>query len=76
MIEFLAMDGYAGFVWGAYAVTGLTAAALIWWTLSARAHARARLERIQARNARDSRDPQTDLPHGDAPHASDTGHAL
>ncbi len=76
MIEFLAMNGYAGFVWTSYALTFLVIGALVWWTLAARSTARARLERLQALAARDSLKTDDDLPRGDAPDSGKTGHAL
>lgn len=76
MTEFLAMDGYAGFVWTSYALTLAVCAGLVWWTLSARAAARARLERLQALTARDSLGADDDLPRGDAPESGKTGHSL
>jgi len=46
--EFLAMGGYAAFVWSAYGLTFLGVAGLILWTARARAAAAARLSRLQA----------------------------
>jgi len=45
---FLAMDGYAAFVWPAYALTLAGVGGLIAWTVSARRAAAARLARLQA----------------------------
>ncbi|TGY89318.1 heme exporter protein CcmD [Marinicauda algicola] len=75
MIEFLAMDGYAGFVWTSYGLTALAAGGLVWWALSGRARARARLARIQASAARDSLGGEDPLARGDAPDSGKTGHA-
>jgi heme exporter protein D len=41
MSEFLAMGGYAAFVWPSYALTALTLGALAWVSGRARAAARA-----------------------------------
>lgn len=76
MIEFLAMNGYAGFVWTSYGLTALAVGGLIWWALDGRARARTRLERIQALSAKDSLHPEDSLARGDAPEAASTGYSL
>lgn len=48
MSAFLAMDGYAAFVWPAYGLTLLGVGGLVLWTLLARRAAAARLARLQA----------------------------
>jgi heme exporter protein D len=45
---FFAMDGYAAFVWPAYALTLLGVGGLVAWTVQARRAASARLARLQA----------------------------
>jgi heme exporter protein D len=40
--DFLAMGGYAGFVWGSYAVTALALAAEVFWVSGRRRAALAR----------------------------------
>jgi heme exporter protein CcmD len=45
---FFAMDGYAAFVWPAYALTVFGVGGLVAWTVSARRAAAARLARLQA----------------------------
>ncbi|MEQ8406586.1 MAG: heme exporter protein CcmD [Oceanicaulis sp.] len=48
MSAFFAMDGYAAFVWPAYALTLLGVGGLVLWTVRARRAAAARLARLQA----------------------------
>ena len=48
MSAFFAMDGYAAFVWPAYALTLLGVGGLVLWTVRARQAAAARLARLQA----------------------------
>ena len=52
MAKFLAMGGYAAFVWPAYAVTLLGLAGAVALTLSAYTRAKARLENLAHGNAR------------------------
>ncbi|MGJ3230684.1 MAG: heme exporter protein CcmD [Oceanicaulis sp.] len=51
MSEFLAMDGYAAFVWPSYALTFLGVGGLVLWTVRARRAAADRLARLQALEA-------------------------
>jgi len=64
---FLAMDGYAAFVWPAYGLTLLGVGGLVVWTIKARRDASARLARLQALDA-----PAQDALAQDAP-AQDGG---
>lgn len=48
MSAFLAMDGYAGFVWSSYGLTVIGSVGLIVWAVGARRAAAARLARLQA----------------------------
>lgn len=48
MSAFLAMDGYAAFVWSSYGLTAMGVGALIVWAVGARRAAAARLARLQA----------------------------
>lgn len=48
MSGYLAMDGYAAFVWPAYGLTLLGVGGLVLWTLQAHRAAAARLARLQA----------------------------
>lgn len=76
MIGFLAMNGYAAYVWTSYALTALAVCGLVWWALAARGAARARLERIQVRAAQDSLTSEDSLARGDAPDGPGTGYSL
>lgn len=51
MSAFFAMDGYAAFVWPAYALTFAGVGGLVVWTVAARRAAAARLARLQALEA-------------------------
>lgn len=51
MSAFFAMDGYAAFVWPAYALTFLGVAGLIGLALKRRKDAEARLKRLEALEA-------------------------
>lgn len=48
MIEWLAMDGYAGFVWAAWGLTVLVTGGVIYAALTRRAAAAERLARLEA----------------------------
>jgi heme exporter protein CcmD len=48
MLDWLAMDGYAGFVWGSWALGAGVLGALIALALRARARALAHLARLEA----------------------------
>lgn len=48
MSDFLAMDGYAAFVWPAYGLTLLGVGGLVLWAARARSAAAARLARLEA----------------------------
>ncbi len=48
MIEWLAMDGYAGFVWTAWGLTLLVTGGVIYAALARRAAAAERLKRLEA----------------------------
>jgi heme exporter protein D len=47
MMQFLAMGGYAVFVWPSYALSVIVLAALTAWALREHASARAMLERLE-----------------------------
>jgi heme exporter protein D len=47
MSHFLAMGGYAAYVWSAYGATALAVGLLVWRSLAARARARALLAKIE-----------------------------
>ena len=51
MSDFLAMGGYAAFVWPSYAVTVIGLGGLIGWTLSSYARAKARAKALEERRA-------------------------
>jgi len=51
MSAFLAMDGYAAFVWPAYGLTAAGVAGLIMLALKRRKDAEARLKRLEADEA-------------------------
>jgi heme exporter protein D len=53
--EFFAMGGYAVFVWGAWGLTALGMAALVWMTLTRRKLARDLFDRLQRMEAEASR---------------------
>jgi len=48
MAEWLAMDGYAGFVWTAWGLTVAVIGALVTWAWRARSRANARLAQLEA----------------------------
>jgi heme exporter protein D len=65
MTEFFAMGGHAVFVWGAWGLTALGVAGLVWMTLARRKIARDLLNRLQRMDAETSRARETaaeDLP--------------
>ena len=47
VMDFLAMGGYAGYVWPAYGVTGLLLLAMLAWSLAAYRRCQRALERLQ-----------------------------
>jgi heme exporter protein D len=59
MTEFFAMGGYAVFVWGAWGLTALGVAALVWMTLMRRKAARDLFDRLQRIEAQASRAKET-----------------
>ena len=57
MSEFLAMDGYAAFIWPAYGLTALGVAGLALFILSERRAARARLAREHGEKTQEEQTP-------------------
>jgi len=57
MSEFLAMDGYAAFIWPAYGLTALGVAGLALFILSERRAAQARLAREQGEKTQEKQTP-------------------
>ena len=57
MSEFLAMDGYAAFIWPAYGLTALGVAGLALFILSERRAAQARLAREQGEKTQEEQAP-------------------
>lgn len=49
MVEFLAMGGYAGFVWPAYLLTAAVLVGLLWTSLGGLRSAQRRLDRMERR---------------------------
>ena len=47
MADFLAMGGYAAFVWPAYGISFLVLAGAVIWTIAAERAARRRLSQVQ-----------------------------
>jgi len=57
MSEFLAMEGYAAFIWPAYGLTALGVAGLALFILSERRAARARLAREHGEKTQEEQTP-------------------